>query len=168
MNAFFQSQFSYCPLIWMFHNRTLQNKINNLQERCLRLVYSDTVSSFEELLIRNNSQTLHQRNLQSLATELYKIKSHLSPNFLENIFTRQNLSINLRNQSDFKSRKIVKPLHGNESLSWLGPKIWNKTPLEIRNLDNLNEFKRQIRKIKFSTCPCRNCRQYLDGVGFIS
>ena len=50
MNAFFNSQFSYCPLIWMFHGRLINNKINRLHERCLRIVYSDNQSNFEEFL----------------------------------------------------------------------------------------------------------------------
>ena len=40
MNSFFTSQFSYCPLIWMCHSRTVKSKINKLRERCLRIVYN--------------------------------------------------------------------------------------------------------------------------------
>ena len=43
MNAFFKSQFNYCPAIWMFHSRTLNNKINRLHERCLRIIYKDKI-----------------------------------------------------------------------------------------------------------------------------
>ena len=50
MNALFTSQYAYCPLAWMFHNRALNNKINKLQERALRLVYNDNTSSYYELL----------------------------------------------------------------------------------------------------------------------
>ena len=32
MNAFFNAQFSYCPLTWMFHSRKLNNKNNKLYE----------------------------------------------------------------------------------------------------------------------------------------
>ena len=49
MNAFFNSQFSYCPLIWMCHSRIINKKINRLHERCLRIIYCDKQSSFEEL-----------------------------------------------------------------------------------------------------------------------
>ena len=49
MKVFFMAQFSYCPLTWMFHSRKLNNKINKSHERCLRIVYSDNTSSFEEL-----------------------------------------------------------------------------------------------------------------------
>ena len=45
MNAFFPSQFAYCPLKWMFHNRTQNNRINKLRERTLRLVHNDNTSS---------------------------------------------------------------------------------------------------------------------------
>ena len=41
MNAFIESQFSYCPLVWMFCSRTINNKINHIHERALRLVYLD-------------------------------------------------------------------------------------------------------------------------------
>ena len=47
MKAFFMAQFNYSPLTWMFHSRKLNNKINKLYERCLRIVYSDNTSSFE-------------------------------------------------------------------------------------------------------------------------
>ena len=69
MNAFFNSHFIYCLLIWMFHSRLINNKINRLHERCLRIVYSDNRSTFEELLEKNNTVSVHQRNFQFLATE---------------------------------------------------------------------------------------------------
>ena len=55
MKIFIESQFNYCPLIWMFHSRTINNKINGLHERALRIVYSDFKSTFESLLIKDNS-----------------------------------------------------------------------------------------------------------------
>ena len=58
MNWFFTSQFNYCPLVWMCHNRTINNKINRLHERCLRIVYSDDKSSFQELLDKDKSVTI--------------------------------------------------------------------------------------------------------------
>ena len=54
MKAFIESQFNYCPLIWTFHSRTLNNKINRLHERTLRIVYSDYKSSFCELDVKRN------------------------------------------------------------------------------------------------------------------
>ena len=68
------SQFNYCPLLWMFHNRTLNNKINRLHEKALRIVYTNANLTFRELLDKDESVTIHHRNLQRLAIEMYKIK----------------------------------------------------------------------------------------------
>ena len=59
MKAFVTSQFNYCPLIWMFHSRELNNRINRIHERALRLVYQDNSLSFTELLEKDNSVTIH-------------------------------------------------------------------------------------------------------------
>ena len=85
MNAFFKSQFSNCPLVWMFHSRTLEKKINNLHERCLRLVYLDEHSSFEELLLLDNSETFHHKNLKNIAIELFKTKNGTAPYYYNEI-----------------------------------------------------------------------------------
>ena len=70
MNASITSQFGYCPLVWMFHSRKLNNRINKIHERALRLVYNDDLSSFDELLNRDSSFTIHSRNIQALAIEI--------------------------------------------------------------------------------------------------
>ena len=71
MKSFVTSQFSYCPLIWMSHSRRLNNKINSMHERALRITYQDNVSTFQELLNKGNSVSIHHRNLQVLATEIW-------------------------------------------------------------------------------------------------
>ena len=86
MKAFFMAQFSYCPLIWMLNSRKLNNEIKKLLERCLRIVYSDNTSSFAEPLEIDNSVSMHQRNFQVLATELYKIGIGLSPEIMKDFF----------------------------------------------------------------------------------
>ena len=56
----------------MFHNRNLNNRINNILERALRISYKDYNSTFQDLLEKDNSVTVHQWNLQVLATEFLK------------------------------------------------------------------------------------------------
>ena len=50
IKAYFESQFKYCPLVWMFHGRQVNNEINYLLERALRMIYEDSTSSFDTLL----------------------------------------------------------------------------------------------------------------------
>ena len=74
MKAFIESQFNYCPLVWMFHNRTINNRINRLHERALRLVYKDEIVnniSFKDLLDKDGAVRIHDRNLKRLAVEMY-------------------------------------------------------------------------------------------------
>ena len=125
MKAFITSQFGYCPLIWMFHSRALNNKINSIHERALRITYDDRTSTFEELLNKDNSVSIHDRNLQVLVTELYKVKSNMAPEILNEIFQNRTSSYNLRTKSSFAVRPVHSVSHGTESLSFLGPKYGN-------------------------------------------
>ena len=63
MKSFITSQFGYCPLIWTFHSRRLNNKTSSIHERALRITYGDQKSTFQELLIKDNSVSVHHRNL---------------------------------------------------------------------------------------------------------
>ena len=74
MNSFFNSQFDCYPLIWMFHSRSISNKINRVHERVLRIVYNDFKSSFENLLEKDGTVSMHVKNLQKLATEMFKYR----------------------------------------------------------------------------------------------
>ena len=80
----------------MFHSRTLNNRINSLHERALRLVYGDNTSSFEEMLHSDKSFSIHDRNLQKLATEMFKVKHDLSPSFMHSMFPERENHYNLR------------------------------------------------------------------------
>ena len=80
------SQFGYCPLVWMLHSRKLYTRINRIHERALRVVYNDMASSFDELLLRNDSVSIHIRNIQLLDIELYKVANGLSPKMMSHVF----------------------------------------------------------------------------------
>ena len=70
MRSFIMPHFSYCSLIWMFHDGATNSRINKIHERALRIVYRDTESSFGELLAKDNSASVHQRNLKLLMIEI--------------------------------------------------------------------------------------------------
>ena len=106
MDAFFPSQFAYCPLVWMFHNRTLNNRINKLQERALRLVHNDNTSSFYELFQKDNSFTIRHRNIQELTLEMYKVKHRIAPKIMYKLFNEANVLYNLHKNVSFRSYNI--------------------------------------------------------------
>ena len=167
MKAFIESRFNYCPLIWMFHSRTLNNKINRIHERALRTVYSDYNSSFKELLDKDGSFTIHQRNVQSLAIEIYKYLHGLSPAILNEVFkVNETIPYDLRMRNELYARNPKTVRYGTETVSFLSPKIWSLIPQNIKDSGSLPCFKKNIRKWK-PNCPCRLCKTFLQHVGLI-
>ena len=83
MKAYIPSQFGSCPLVWMFHSRSLNSKINSLHERALRITYGDRSSSFKNLLKKDDSVSFHHRNTQALATEMFKVKNNIAPEIMK-------------------------------------------------------------------------------------
>ena len=168
MNSFFRSQFNYCPLIWMFHSRTKYWKINRLHERCLRIMYNDKQSSFIKLLEKDDSVSIHQRNLHFLAIEMFKVSNGLSPVLMNDIFKlRDEQTYNLRKLSQFYRPKVNSVYNGTESVSFLGLIIWDLVPNELKDIGNLAAFKKAIKKWSPEKSPCRLCKVYIRNVGFI-
>ena len=137
MNAFIFSQFGYCPLVWMFHSRKLNNRINNIHERALRIVYRDYESTFQQLLKQNKSVSIHQRNLQILATEIFKTKNGLNPVIMEDVFKFKNLTYNFRNAETLNRSNINSVKYGTETITSLGAKIWKILPNDCKELTSL-------------------------------
>ena len=143
MSAFIESQFGYCPLVWMFHSRTLNNRINRLHERALGLVYKDPHLTFEELLRKDNSFCIHHRNLQKLATEMYKVRNNLPPTSMKHVFPDREIPYNLQNLNPFQSN-VSTVFNGTETVAFRGPKIWAIVP-DMKNSLSLIQFKEEIK-----------------------
>ena len=107
----------------MFHNRKLNERINQIRESARKIVYKDFKSSFQELLIEDNSLNIHHRNLQKLVTEIFKVKNGLSHELMNDVFEFIEKPCSLRTTSHFKSRKIRTTKYGIETPSYLGPKL---------------------------------------------
>ena len=163
MNAFIESQFSYCPLVWMFcHSRRLNNRINHIHERGLRIVYEDNTSTFEELLKMNNSVSIHHRNVQLVAVEMFKVKYGLCPEIMRNIF-----QFNTYGGKTFNIPRVNTEYMGKLSLRYFGPVVWETLlPDSFKLITDLSKFKTAI-KSWIPNCKCRLCKHYEPGVGYL-
>ena len=167
INAFFKSQFSYCPLSWTFHSHTLHNEINRLHERCLRIIYNDNTSFFTDLLEIDNFPCIIEtyRSWLQNYTNLLMTSPH---QLVSDCYKLNNTTMyNTRNRSPFYSRPVCIVLHGTESLSHLGPKIWELVPSDMKNLSSLTAFKKASKQWKPHACPYRLFRTYIYQVGFV-
>ena len=117
MKAFIESQFRYSPLVWMFHSWGLNNKINRIHKRALRITYNDKSSFFQNLLEKDNSVTIHHRYIKILATETYKFLQGLSPSFMNEIFVEKNNNYSLRNNVLTRQR-VNSMRYGTETVSF--------------------------------------------------
>ena len=167
MKTFIDSQFNYCPLTWMFHSRTLNNKINKLHERALRIVYKNPNLNFQELLTLDNSFCIHHRNLQKLATEMFKIKNKIAPTLVQELFPIHESIYNLRNQRCWQTSNVRTVGFGTETLLFRGEKTWQLLPESIKSSNSLPVFKRKIKKWYPQGCTCRLCKIYIHNLGFI-
>ena len=93
IKAYFESQFKYCPLVWMFHGRQVNNKINRLHERALRMISEDSFS-------------VHDRNIQQLRLEMYKVAKGLAPTAISSLFLQCSNNRHTRSQSDFSIPQV--------------------------------------------------------------
>ena len=84
----------------------LKNQNNSLHERALRLVYNDFKSSFHQLLEKDNSVTIHQRNLQILAIEIFKVHNNITPEIIKDVFELKNHQYNFRRDLRLQRRNV--------------------------------------------------------------
>ena len=131
-------------------------EINRTHKRCLRVLYQDYDSSFQLLLSRDNSQTVHVKNLQKLMTEIYNSMKKLNPSYLWEFHERKEITYDLRTKDLCKLPKINKR-YGSASLSFRGSLLWNTLSDKIKQIPTLAAFKNQIKLWTGDKCTGRLC-----------
>ena len=80
---------------------------------------------------------------------------------------RNNTHHNLRYAPTFLTEPIHNVFNGSESALYLGPKIWEQIPNDVKMINSLVRFKKENRKWKPINCPCRNCKVFIPKLGFV-
>ena len=165
MKSFVISQFNYCPITWMYCQRQSNNLINKIHERALRIAYNDYTSDFDNLLSRDDSVTIHQRNIQALAIEIHKNLNNLNPIFMKEIFSLNEHKYSTRRRC-LNSITPATVTYGLESFGFKASQIWNSIPNGIQ-ISNQSEIKEDTKVHGMKLCKCNVCKLYVPNLGYI-
>ena len=110
----------------------MDNRINKIHERALRIAFKDTSLKFEDLSMKVASVTVHQRNLQLLITEIYKTKHDLNPKFMGETFVERNISFNLRGNNHLTVPIPRTNAYDLKAIRYTAHKLKQSLPLEIK------------------------------------
>ena len=149
--ALVQSQFKYCPIVWMFHGRRTNSKINKLDERALRIVYDDEVSTFDQLLAMDKCFCIYHQNIQRILIEIYNAL-HDSGNSLKELFIRRTSTKNMWSEPELVIPLVNSVLKGKNSLRYFGSVIWNSLPIETRKDHSILSFVTKTKQGKPINC----------------
>ena len=147
---------NYCSLVWLFLRASDQRKLERIQEKGLRAVFKDSVSTYENLLKKARLPTLRNRRLQDLMVLMFNVKNGLSPKYISELFQTMKTNYNLRT-SDFVTPRYNTVTYGKHSIRYLGPYLWRKLPGKVRTQCDLNSFKRQIKKMDLESFLLEKC-----------
>ena len=98
---------------------------------------------------------------------MYKIKNHLSPEPMQELFKEKANYHDLRNKRFWGNGKLRTVKYGTETIRNMGPKTWNMVPNNIKESTSLLEFKTKIKRWKPNKCTCRLCKSYIYNLGFL-
>lgn len=131
------------------------------------MVYGDYTTSFEELLIKDKSVSIHHRNIQTVAIEMFKVKNNLCPEFITFLFGE--ISTGTRSKASFRRHNVNKVYKGEKYLRYFGPLVWNTmAPDNLKQITELADLKEKNSAWVPQNCPCRLCKEYVSKAGSVT
>ena len=158
-HTFILSNFNFCPLAWHFCSKTNTKKLEKIQERALRFIYSDYDSTYEQLLIIANVPSLYIRRMRTMAIETFKILYRTAPPCLHDIVQFKNTKYSFRYSNIVDVPRIRTEKFGKQSLRYSAAVLWNELPEHIRSEGNFGQFKNLLQSWNGKTCQCFMCTQ---------
>ena len=136
--AAFLPYLTYCCTVWHYCRGSDARKLEHVQERGLRAVFCDWNTPYKQLLDWAGLPTLTNHRLQEIAIIMYKVKFKLTPMYIQDLFSINFTSYNLR-VKEFCIPRFNFITYGKHSLRYLGPVLWAKIPCNIRQSLTLQE-----------------------------
>ena len=109
----------------------------------------------------------HEKSIQELLTEIFKVRSGTAPEIMTKFFKFKNQLFDLRKNNCLEKRIIKSCKYVSETVSNLGAKLWDILPENIKKAESLQEFKNKIKYWTPLNCPCKLCKTYIANVGYV-
>ena len=156
--SFIKSNFNYCPLVWHFCSKSSTAKMETLQYRALRLVFSDFNSSYKALLERANMLTLYVNRIRLIAIETFKILHKMSPVYLHDLVSYKESTYSFRYDNLADVPRVSTTRYGKSTFSYEAAVVCNSLPNELRKVEDFGEFRRLVHTSGGSSCKCSMCK----------
>ena len=141
----------------IFCSLSNSKKLEKVQERALRFIYSDYTSSYECLLDKAQVPSLHVKRMRTMALETYKIVNKLCPPVLYDLVQMKDSKYNFRYSNILQVDSVRTTSYGKQSFKYAASVLWNSLPNDFRESNSFNHFKSLIQSWNGKACKCNIC-----------
>jgi hypothetical protein len=148
-NGFIRPYMQYCGTVWHHCSKRNSNKLEKLNERVLRVVYSDYNHNYASILKQGHLQTLYTYRQHNICTLVFKALNGRAPSYISDMLLPRLSGTNLRGLNNLRVPKVKTTINGLDSFSYMAPHLWNQLDDGIKSADTLSIFKRKINNFVF-------------------
>ena len=155
--SFILPHLNYCSVIWLHCGKKNVDKLEKIIERCLRFVFNDFHSTYDELLDHINQPSLQDRRIHDMLTLTYRALNGNAPVYIKNLLNVKDVTYNLRGQHLLNVPRVNTTTYGLHSFHYFASKLWNSLPNSLRTAPTTNAFKLAVNQIEFDRDCCLFC-----------
>ena len=149
------SNFNFCPLIMHFCSKTNSDKLEKIRFRALKFIFQDFNSSYDILLQKAGTTTLHLSRMRNLALQTFKIVYGDSQPFLQDFVVKKDTSYDFRYTNLLELPRPKSTMFGISSFRYQAAKLWNALPDDARKITDFDSFRALIKGWGGVECTCR-------------
>ena len=137
----------------MFISRRSNNLMNWIHKSSPWAIYNNTSSTFQELLQRNKSFSVHHKNIQTLTAEVFRVVNNICPPILKTLFDFRENRYNTRTFQEMRQQEVRTVRYGLETAFYQAHLLWSLVPADLKPLP--------------TECPCKLYKTYLKYIGYV-
>ena len=151
------STFNYCSLVWHFCGKKSTRKVEYIQERCLRFIYGDFISTYASLLFQTKAESLYMQRCKKMLKFTFKVLQKEVPQFMYDMFKFHETQYNLRDNVKLELPKYNSVNYGKLCIRYEGAKLFSNLPVHMKMSDSSQDFNNVLSQWQGPHCHCGEC-----------